>query len=141
MTKAKRLPKPLTTVIDLHGRDHAKLRSDPNFVYVGRAQPRVGYKCSIWANPFKVGMAHQKAIKLLKIDLLERSPTFNANQCAAAYFFWVHDQDSLINACHELSGKVLGCWCTNWRPEDGEPSQPCHAVVLAKLANELGDSA
>lgn len=45
------------------------------------------------------------------------------------YIEWLETQDELLNQIHELKGKILGCWCA--------PKSPCHAEVLAELANNI----
>ena len=37
-------------------------------------------------------------------------------------------------ARRELAGKSLGCWCVDWEPGQAF-GRPCHAEVLARLAN------
>lgn len=78
-------------------------------VYIGDANPFLGEKKSIFANPFpiKFGRGRKKAIEL--------------------YRKWFYDK---INSSHgfkarveKLRGKRLGCWCT---------PKPCHGDVIVE---------
>jgi hypothetical protein len=97
--------------------------SDPKNVYVGRkGRIFIGsgeekkifhYKSSKFANPYKVGKKEgeytiEKAIKLYKTHL--------------------SDSGLVEVAKKELKGKNLGCFC--------DQKGPCHAKVLAEIANE-----
>jgi len=70
-------------------------------VYIGRP--------SKWGNPFIVGRDGTR------------------EQVIARYEQWLGEQPHLLAALHELTGKVLGCWCT---------PRLCHGDVLARLANQ-----
>ena len=63
---------------------------------------------SKWGNPFVIGQDG------------------NRDQVIAQFRAWLPLQPHLMGALHELRGKRLGCFCS---PE------PCHADVLAELAN------
>lgn len=107
-----------TTVMCLRGRqsDHALLDSEL-FVYVGRPMYRGGWSLHghVLANPFSVG----------------RHGT--AEQVVARYERWLAEHPRLLaRELPTLRGKQLGCWCP-----DG---QPCHARVLAQLADEEAGS-
>lgn len=102
---------PLTTVVNMRGH-----RDDPEFadvVYVGRAMHMGGWRlaASPFANPFRVGKHGQDAA-----EVVER------------YRAWLDEQPELLARLAELRGRRLGCWC---HPE------PCHAHVLAELANAV----
>lgn len=71
-------------------------------VYIGRP--------SKWGNPFVLGKDG-----MLRDDVIKK------------YEDWILQQPDLLNALHELEGKVLGCWC--------RPSR-CHGDVLVRLANQ-----
>lgn len=137
-----------TTVISVRGKDRLALLADPDFVYVGRAMPREGWKGSIWGNPFKVidGRA-------AKNTSTQTRPGFWCHSSRdAVERFHVHlgvamttepTPANLLNrfvvmaqALSSLKGKTLGCWCGCWEP--GQPEIGCHAVVLAKLADYHG---
>ncbi len=62
-----------------------------------------------WGNPFVIG------------------PDGSRAQVIAKYRQWLPLQAHLMQALPELRGKVLGCYCA---------PQPCHADVLAELANQ-----
>jgi hypothetical protein len=109
-----------TTVINIHGRDPAALRADPRFVYVGWVVRTHGWPGSFWG----VGMT---------------APTPAGRAAAAGRLGREIAGDSerarfLRSRLGELRGKVLGCWCCDWDGH-GEPAVPCHAVVLARLAD------
>lgn len=70
-------------------------------VYIGRPGK--------WGNPFKSG----------------RDGTLE--EVIEKYREWITYRPDLLEALHELKGKVLGCWC--------KPG-PCHGDVLAELAEE-----
>ncbi|MEU6721661.1 DUF4326 domain-containing protein [Nonomuraea sp. NPDC046802] len=70
-------------------------------VYIGRP--------SKWGNPFVIGRDG------------------NREQVIARYEQWLTEQPQLLAALHELTGKILGCWCA---------PRPCHGDVLARLANQ-----
>jgi hypothetical protein len=101
-----------TTVVDLHGH-----RDDPAYadvVYVGRPMFQGGWRLygHPLANPFRVPAGSDPA----------RSVT--------RYRTWLDERPELL-AKHlpALRGRRLGCWCP--------PDQPCHARVLAELADAL----
>jgi hypothetical protein len=120
----------MTTVIDLHGRDKKSLLADPAFVYVGR-EARGGWKRSLWHNPFRLPKVEKGR------TLIVRSPgILTPADAVAAYAELVRREGREEAIRRELRGKVLGCWCGNWRP--GEPEVACHAVVLAKIADAEG---
>ncbi len=77
-------------------------------VYVGRP--------SYWGNPFTVA-DHGRAAMRLYLDWLEEHPEF------------------VDKARASLDGLVLACSCTRW---PAPRWRPCHAVVLARLANGEG---
>jgi len=85
-------------------------KKSPYDVYVGRPGP--------WANPF----SHRASkFNVVKVD--------SAEDAVACFEAWIATQPELIErAKRELKDKVLGCWCSE--------KQPCHARVLAKIANE-----
>jgi hypothetical protein len=70
-----------------------------------------------WGNPFPFGDDRTRA------EAVER------------YREWVQGDDPeavwIRDHVHELAGKRLACWC----PQPG----PCHALVLAELADEADD--
>lgn len=104
-----------TTVVCLTGR-----RDDPaiaDVVYVGRPLYQGGWKLAghLLANPFKVGR--------------DGTP----EQVVARYERWLDEHADLVaRELPKLRGRRLGCWC-----RDG---QPCHARVLARRADEGGES-
>jgi hypothetical protein len=80
----------------------------PNFLYIGRANPRYGLKKSKWANPFKPGKDGTR------------------DEVMARYREWITrgEGQHLLADLHELRGKTLGCWC---KPE------ACHGDILVEL--------
>ena len=119
-----------TTVISVRGRDRKALLADPNFCYVGRRC--AGWAGSKWGNPFRVQRQRFRAV--------DGSCCATAAEAVARYEDWIIRnilRDGEMYDVTELMGKVLGCWCVDW-DGTGEPARPCHAVVLARLAN-IGD--
>ena len=75
----------------------------PNTVYVGRPTK--------WASPFRIG------------------PNMTAAKAVQAYARWLEMMPSLAaDACRELRGRNLACWC--------RLDEPCHAGFLLRLVNE-----
>lgn len=86
-------------------------------VYVGRRITQGGWNLrqSSWANPFSV------------------KEVGSASKAVEMYTQWLHtskEGKALLSRIHELEGKRLGCWCD---------APPCHAQVLADLANKHAD--
>jgi hypothetical protein len=75
-------------------------------VYVGRPTK--------WGNPHPVGWCN-----LCRLN-------HDRREAVALYEEHLRASPKLMEALHELRGKVLGCWCA---------PQACHADVLARLAN------
>jgi len=105
----------------MSAKDHARMTA-PNRIQLRRTKgwrkPPAVLKVdrtTRWGNPHRVG---------------EPCP---APACGGV----VHDQAGAVEAyrqhevnrlpVHELTGRVLACWC--------RPDQPCHADVLLELAN------
>ena len=126
-----------TTVINVRGRNRDELIAMPDFCYVGRWVSRTRWVGSDWGNPFKVGMKRRSAVGLLghDIDCLPRAETLDVSLAVKFFRAWVAmPSNPLAVRIGELRGKVLGCWCVDWDGE-GHPAAPCHAVVLAGLAD------
>ncbi|MBA3580677.1 MAG: DUF4326 domain-containing protein [Gemmatimonadaceae bacterium] len=129
-----------TRVISVRGRKPAELAADPDFVYVGRAMPRIGWKGSPWGNPFKVHTAKMSSFddKMVSVSwfretsksLSELEPTAKAVEL---HRLWLLSQPDYLANLYRIRGKTLGCWCGSWEP--GQPEPRCHAVTLAKLAD------
>jgi hypothetical protein len=127
-----------TTVVNVRGKDRATLEADPDFVYVGRAVWRGGWKQSFWANPRRlrkdedpteaVGEYFERIAEALTVPDEPPSP-----RGRLTYFVWALGVKTLLPG---LRGKKLGCWCCDW-DGTGKPERPCHAVVLARFANAL----
>jgi len=87
----------------------AHIKKHPYDIYVGRP--------SKWGNPFS-----HKDGTLAKLKVVTRE------EAIKRFEEFVLSNKGMVEAIkHELKGKVLGCWCS--------PS-PCHAEVLARIANE-----
>jgi hypothetical protein len=102
---------PRTSVVDLHGH-----QGDPAYadvVYVGRPMYQGGWhlKGHPLSNPFKAGRDGDPAAVV------------------ARYREWLLRRPGLVDQLLKLRGRRLGCWCA----ED----QPCHARVLAELADQI----
>jgi hypothetical protein len=111
----------MTTVINVRGKKRAELLADPDFLYVGRAVGRAGWKASKWGNPFTVAAFGLDAVSMYEVALTQGEDRA-----------W---QDLRLQL-PELKGKTLGCWCCDY-DGTGPPERPCHAVVLARLADGL----
>jgi ribonuclease HI len=82
-------------------------------LYVGRAVNRGGWDLprSKWHNPISL-----------------KSCDNNATECIRRFRGYLQTRPDLMLALPELRGKRLGCWC--------DDDSPCHARVLAELANQ-----
>ena len=80
----------------------------PGAVYIGRFNRKYGLAASVWANPFKVGLAGSRGDVIVQ------------------YRRWLCDQPDLMARLPELRGHDLVCWCA---------PHPCHGDVLLELAN------
>jgi hypothetical protein len=92
----------------------AARRPHPLVVHCKRAKFEVYVgrgRGSPWGNPFQIGRDGTRL------------------EVIAKYREWLGRQPALLARLPELRGKVLGCWCS---------PRPCHAEVLAELANAPG---
>jgi hypothetical protein len=92
-------------------------RMPENTVYVGRP--------SKWGNPFRVGTkgfeyTQAKAVELHENVLFVNKAITSGNNSGVLI--------TIDEIKKELKGKNLACWC--------KPSDPCHADILLKIANE-----
>jgi hypothetical protein len=133
--------KPKTRVITVRGKDRAALLADPSFVYVGRSC--AGWRGSLfgnpfrlrrWADPWRAVEAYEEMARLM-LNRPVPPPGTAAPREVLAYARAVAWQAEVPR----LRGKTLGCWCGDWTW--GEPPIPCHAVVLARLAEEFAPAA
>lgn len=135
----------LARVISVRGKKRPELEADPNFVYVGRAVHRMGWRASIFGNPFRPqdcgrtdnGSGQQHAARLFELRLAEaiagETIKVSTDEREAAF-------KRIAAGLLTLQGKVLGCWCCTWSP--GEPIvKPCHAIVLAQAVNDQEQNA
>lgn len=88
-------------------------RTDPRFLYVGRAMPRQRLAGSPFANPFHV----------------DAKRGITAEHAVRQYAAYLLEQPDLLARLPELRGKVLGCWCRDPK----HPDAPCHAALLSEL--------
>jgi hypothetical protein len=108
-----------TTLINLHGQHirpgDATIQKDGEvvvcgqWIYIGRAIPRIKIPESVWHNPFIVdrdGTREEVIKKFERYILTDR-------------YLRIH--------ARTLKGRTLCCWCV---PE------PCHGDVLARLADQ-----
>jgi hypothetical protein len=117
-----------TTVVSIRGLDPSVWLADGRHVYIGRAMPRLGWRASIWGNPWKVGgryplggapLTPTAALLLYQLETLRVGTPGGS---------------LLLHRIGELRGKMLGCFCGSY-PEN--PDLLCHGVILAKLCNAL----
>ncbi len=118
-----------TIVINVRGRNHAELMADPDFVYVGRAVRYTAWTASKWGNPFPYPTFKDAVDQFrYRLDLAITGVILDST--------WHADRfREMAKSLPELRGKTLGCWCGSWEP--GQPEIACHAVILAKIANEI----
>lgn len=100
----------MTSVIHIN-QAPAAWQENPQFVYIGRANPRRGLSASKWGNPFHIGRdGDRDEVIAMYADHLART--------------------GLVRDVAELRGKVLVCWC---KP------LACHGDVLVELAGDDGE--
>jgi len=123
-----------TTVVNVRGKSREDLEADPLFVYVGRAVGRSsdGWPASDFGNPYRASgrLGSIAAVRDFEKDLRTAIREPGAQRVHPCFH-------AMAKALPTLRGKKLGCWCCSW-PGEGEPEKPCHAVVLARLADEIG---
>ena len=93
-------------------------RKPEGAVYVGRG--------SRWGNPFHSGD---------KVNDAKKFADMFGEECWNENGRFIAIREIMLELLWQLKGKSLMCWCGSWAP--GEPEIACHAVVLAKLANDL----
>jgi hypothetical protein len=99
-----------TRVVNIKGVDFDA--SNPDHVYIGRANKNYEVAESKWANPFKIDEDNTR------------------DEVIRAYREWIKHQPELLNSLEELRGKILFCWCC---PE------ACHGDVLVELLEGNAD--
>lgn len=128
-----------TRAISVRGRIPAELRGDPAFCYVGRQC--AGWSRSIWGNPYRVGKPprNKRGQPSVAADFWLPTAELAVEWFEQKLAWSIHRRpsrpggltligfDLMAERLPELRGKVLGCWC--------DPSGPCHAKVLARLAD------
>jgi len=92
-----------TTVISVRGRNRDELLVDLNFVYVGRAMPRAGWRASIFANPYTIAQYKALAVPCFKASL---EAGLNGLPVPGSY---PKHFELIARALPELRGKTLGC--------------------------------
>lgn len=120
-----------TTVVNIRGRKPRDLMNTRDFLYVGRPVPRAGWAGSRWANPWRVAKQPFRVVRSTDVPTVEIA--------VERYESWIRDMIRRFPSqfpVSELIGKQLGCWCVDWNGK-GEPAAPCHAVVLARIANGI----
>ena len=93
-----------TRVVNIKGVDFDA--SNPDHVYIGRANKNYEVAESKWHNPFKVGEDGTR------------------DEVIRAYREWIKHQPELLNSLEELRGKILFCWCC---------PDACHGDVLIEM--------
>lgn len=135
----------MTSVISVRGRNKDYLLLDPNFVYVGRRC--AGWPDSIWGNPWRVGKPGGRRSSRFQPksecyvstaeEAVERFERHLRNAMEHPPAIVVDPFGRMASCLPLLRGKKLGCWCCDWKSSDVQPAKPCHAIVLAKLADSL----
>ena len=133
----------MTTVAKVAGRSYREIAADVNSIYVGRRVLRRGFPGSQFGNPFRADMDLSEVTRvigglaprvLVQLSTDARgSHVFDVDCAVRTYESWFLAQPGLCKKLPELRGKTLVCWCVDWDGV-GEPRVPCHAVVLARLA-------
>ncbi len=96
-------------------------------VYVGR-----GRGCK-WGNPFESANPAD-AVFMFEQWLLSWQPLIQMKMPSGCYCVSIvgdmsqYHRAAMLTSLSELRGKNLSCWC--------KPSEPCHADVLLRIANE-----
>lgn len=110
------------------------LSGQPYDFYIGRQNPRYGFKRSPWANRFKVGEhGDPEAVLSQFAHAWDQSVEAALSQREQP---WAR---SFLAELAALDGKTLACWCPD---KDGgvltlEDPIVCHGQILLKLAAEL----
>jgi hypothetical protein len=131
-----------TRVISVRGLNPAVMLADPNFAYVGRKC--YGWPGSPWGNPFRVYSSRMQSFDNRLVGglwLAEASKAIGdlppLEKAVELHRRWILSQPDYLANLYRLRGKALGCWCGAWTP--GEPEILCHAVTLARLADESAE--
>jgi hypothetical protein len=132
-------------VISVRGKCRDTLKADPAFRYVGRCCR--GWSRSGYANPFRVGEEYwTKHGELFRC----RQPGDAAELFAGCLWDAATGERLRIPGLYEmefahisefvaeLKGLTLGCWCTEYATDEPFRPAPCHAVILAELAERDG---
>jgi hypothetical protein len=88
--------------------------TDPNIVYIGRANTTYDLPQSDWANPFLITSEQTR------------------EEVITRYEEYIRKNPELMARLSELEGKTLVCWC---KKDDRDAA--CHGDVLLKLLREL----
>ncbi len=92
-------------------------KDNPEYVYIGRYNRRLGLSRSICQNPFRIGQHGTREEVVAK---------FESYICSV-----VKANPLMMNQIKRLKGKTLVCWC---KP------LACHGDILAQLCEELNAS-
>lgn len=117
----------MTTVVKVTKANREAFLADPLFVWVGRATPRLGMPASPFGNPWKAGAVHDRYC-------------VNREQAVSLYASALASNEDekwtqIRRLLPLLKGKKLGCCCLDWEGV-GEPADRCHAIELAKAADQ-----
>lgn len=112
-------PKPTSVVsfhdVKAHWNRETQSWDNPDYVYIGRANPTHNLAHSRWANPFK----------------LSQDTPQDREEALILYRGWVTKQ-IFFKELETLRGKTLVCWCK----DKAHPDRACHGDVLLDLLGE-----
>jgi hypothetical protein len=94
---------------------------------------RLASPASKWANILlvrKFDAASANGLTRAQWDAQERE------RVLMRYEKYVRESPELLDALHELSGQVLGCWCIGKFRRPSPDALVCHGEVLVKLWDE-----
>lgn len=104
---------------------------EPYDVYIGRPNYHLGLEGSIWGNPFPVD-ANGKHIHFKE---------YMREKVIADHMAYLRNNKVLLKQLHTLSGKTLGCYCTNYTfSKNNKIKKKCHGhnIIQMYITHVLG---